>query len=234
MPIWANTPGMRLGADPAVDRGDGAEPALAGPLRAVIGARAAGEETGTRQLLDAHGETHVDLTGLDRHDRGPQRGGTRGACVGDVVDGDAGLADLLLQFLADAAAPIRFPAAKMPMSAIVTPPSASAPKIASAPRSTMSLSKCLPNLVMWIPRIQMSSLLLMVKPRFDQEGNCSSGISVQVCGEAAGLVAVRTGRAGEGSASRSRCGREPEQRSVRVEQRVRSAEPGAERATSTE
>ncbi len=31
-----------------------------------------------------------------------QRGGAGGAGVGDVVDGDAGLADLLLQLLADA------------------------------------------------------------------------------------------------------------------------------------
>ena len=44
------------------------------------------------------------------------------------------------------------------MSFIVTPPSARAPMAASAARSTMSLSGCLPNFVMWMPRIQMSSL----------------------------------------------------------------------------
>ena len=47
------------------------------------------------------------------------------------------------------------------MSSMVTPASASAPVAASAARSTMSLSGCLPNFVMWIPRIQMSSLALM-------------------------------------------------------------------------
>src|SRR4029079_7484870 len=53
--------------------------------------------------------------------------------------------------------PIKLPAARMPMSRIVTPPSASAPIAASLARSIVSLSGCLPNLVMWIPRIQMSS-----------------------------------------------------------------------------
>ena len=50
------------------------------------------------------------------------------------------------------------------MSFIVTPPSASAPIAASAARSTVSLSGCLPNLVMWIPRIQMSSLAICSAP----------------------------------------------------------------------
>src|SRR5215468_7049920 len=62
--------------------------------------------------------------------------------------------------------PNRLPAARIPMSFIVAPESASAPRAASAPRSTTSLSGCLPNLVMWIPRIQMSSLLLIVVLRF--------------------------------------------------------------------
>src|SRR5579875_2461597 len=44
-----------------------------------------------------------------------------------------------------------------PTSRIVTPPSANAPKTASEARSTVSLSGCFPNLVMWIPRTQMSS-----------------------------------------------------------------------------
>ena len=50
------------------------------------------------------------------------------------------------------------------MSFIDTPPSARAPRMASAARSTMSLSGCLPNFVMWIPRIQISSLALMSAP----------------------------------------------------------------------
>src|SRR5829696_5921083 len=40
-------------------------------------------------------------------------------------------------------------------------PSARTARIASAARSTVSLSGCLPNLVMWIPRIQTSPLALM-------------------------------------------------------------------------
>src|SRR4051812_598085 len=54
---------------------------------------------------------------------------------------------------------MRLPAARMPTSPIETPPSASAPMTASAARSTVSLSGCLPNLVIEIPRIQMSSLM---------------------------------------------------------------------------
>ena len=45
------------------------------------------------------------------------------------------------------------------MSFIVTPPSASAASAASDARSTVSLSGCLPNLVILIPRIQTSSLI---------------------------------------------------------------------------
>ncbi len=62
------------------------------------------EQAGAGELLDADGEAHVALAGLDRHDRRAQRGGAGGAGVGHVVDGDAGLADLLLELLADAAA----------------------------------------------------------------------------------------------------------------------------------
>ena len=57
---------------------------------------------------------------------------------------------------------MRLPAATTPMSCMVTPPSARAPRAASAARSTVSLSGCLPNLVMVIPRIQMSSALAMI------------------------------------------------------------------------
>src|ERR687891_434403 len=59
--------------------------------------------------------------------------------------------------------PMRLPAANTPMSRIVTPPSASAPIAASAARSTVSLSGCLPNLVMWIPRIQTSSFAMSLR-----------------------------------------------------------------------
>src|SRR5690606_10866274 len=59
-----------------------------------------------------------------------------------------------------AAASIRLPAASTPMSRIVTPASARAASAASDARSTASLSGCLPNLVMVIPRIQMSSAMV--------------------------------------------------------------------------
>ena len=91
-------PGHRVGADPAVGGRDRAEATLRGPRLAVgLGRAAAAEQTGAGQLLDADGEAHVALAGLDRHDRRAQRGRARGARVGDVVDGDPGLADLLLQ-----------------------------------------------------------------------------------------------------------------------------------------
>src|SRR5438132_8706849 len=60
-----------------------------------------------------------------------------------------------------APAPIRLPAASTPMSFIVTPASDSAPIAASAARSIVSLSGCLPNLVIWIPRIHTSSAAIL-------------------------------------------------------------------------
>src|SRR5688500_5572897 len=58
-----------------------------------------------------------------------------------------------------APAPMRLPAARMPMSRMVTPPSARAAMAASAARSTVSRSGCLPNFVMLMPRMKMSSLI---------------------------------------------------------------------------
>src|SRR5262245_29118450 len=58
-----------------------------------------------------------------------------------------------------ALAAMRLPAARTPMSFIVTPPSARAASAASAARSTVSLSGRLPNLVMLMPRIQTSSAI---------------------------------------------------------------------------
>src|SRR3954462_5199122 len=55
---------------------------------------------------------------------------------------------------------IRLPAARTPTSFMLTPASARAPMVASAARSMVSLSGCFPNLVMWIPRIQTSSLAI--------------------------------------------------------------------------
>ena len=72
--------------------------------RVLLGGAAAAEQARAGELLDTDREAHVGLARLDRHDRRAQRGRTGRARVGDVVDGDAGLADLLLQLLADAAA----------------------------------------------------------------------------------------------------------------------------------
>src|SRR5258706_4260849 len=55
--------------------------------------------------------------------------------------------------------PMRLPAASTPICFIVTPRSFNAPSAASAARSTLSLSGYLPNLVMWIPRIQTLSAI---------------------------------------------------------------------------
>src|SRR3954470_6485695 len=52
---------------------------------------------------------------------------------------------------------MRLPAASTPICFIVTPASFRAAMAASAARSTVSCSGCLPNLVMWIPRIQTLS-----------------------------------------------------------------------------
>src|SRR4030095_14019772 len=58
-----------------------------------------------------------------------------------------------------ALAAMRLPAASTPMSFMVTPPSARAPRAASDARSIVSLSGCLPNLVIVMPRIQTSSAM---------------------------------------------------------------------------
>src|SRR3954452_15616398 len=58
-----------------------------------------------------------------------------------------------------AAPPMRLPAARMPMSFMVTPASARAAMAAWAARSTVSRSGCLPNFVMLIPRMKTSSLI---------------------------------------------------------------------------
>src|SRR5437660_7232725 len=62
-------------------------------------------------------------------------------------------------------APMRLPAASTPICFMLTPPSRRALRAASAARSTVSLSACLPNFVMWIPRIHTSSLAIAIPPR---------------------------------------------------------------------
>src|SRR5437879_5390655 len=59
-----------------------------------------------------------------------------------------------------AAALMRWPAARTPMSFMVTPPSLSAPRAASDARSMVSLSGCFPNFVMSMPRMKTSSLAI--------------------------------------------------------------------------
>jgi hypothetical protein len=114
-----------------------------------LGSPAATQQAGAGQFLDPDGQAHVALAGLDRHDGGPQGGGPGGAGVGDVVDRDARLADLLLQLLADSAPwPMRLPAARTPMSRTDTWASDIAAMAASAARSTVSRFGCFPNLVM--------------------------------------------------------------------------------------
>src|SRR2546430_774743 len=86
--------------------------------------------------------------------------------------------------------PIRLPNARIPMSFIATPPSFSAARAASAARSTVSSSGCLPNLVMWIPRIQTSpvamvSLLLLVRR---ENAICSGRLEAESDGLGACLV----------------------------------------------
>ncbi len=68
----------------------------------VLLAGSTGEQAGPGELLDTEGEPHVGLARLDRHARHPERGGPGRAGVGHVVDRDAGLAELLLDLLADA------------------------------------------------------------------------------------------------------------------------------------
>src|SRR5256885_433610 len=58
--------------------------------------------------------------------------------------------------------PTRLPYPSTPMSFIATPPSCRAPMAASAARSTASRLGCLPNFVMVMPRIQMSSVAIVV------------------------------------------------------------------------
>src|SRR4051812_31081271 len=65
----------------------------------------------------------------------------------------------------------------MPMSFIVTPPSASALRVASAARSMASLSVCLPNLVIEIPRIHTSSDIACLQG-FEAEANCLCAFTV--------------------------------------------------------
>src|SRR5579883_626023 len=93
-----------------------------------------------------------------------------------------------------AAAAMRFPAARTPMSLMVTWASERAPRAASAARSTVSLSGCFPNLVMWIPRIQTSSLTCrssLPAPRRSRLDRWASGRRLEAKPDGLGPLRVR-------------------------------------------
>src|SRR5271154_2406102 len=77
--------------------------------------------------------------------------------------------------------PMRLPAPMMPMSFMVTPPSASEPWTACAARSVVSRSGCFPNLVMWIPRTHTSSdadAIVLTSQGFETEADCLGAVVV--------------------------------------------------------
>src|SRR5271168_452327 len=79
------------------------------------------------------------------------------------------------------APPMRLPAPMMPMSFMVTPPSASAPWTACEARSVVSRSGCFPNLVMWIPRTHTSSdadAIVLTSQGFETEADCLGAVVV--------------------------------------------------------
>ena len=88
-------------AEDALDRADGAIPAR-GLVRLVLPGRRGTEQAELAHLLQADGQPDAGLAGLDGHRRDAERGRAGRAGIRDVVDRDAGLADLLLDPLPDA------------------------------------------------------------------------------------------------------------------------------------
>src|ERR1700735_2263102 len=79
------------------------------------------------------------------------------------------------------APPMRLPAPMMPMSFMVTPPSARAPWTACDARSVVSRSGCFPNFVMWMPRIHTSSdadAIVLTSQGFETEAHCLGAVVV--------------------------------------------------------
>ena len=87
----------RFGADSTIDRAHRTEAAVALPL-VIVGfcSTPCSEQSGSSEFFDTDRKAHVDLASLDRHDGGAESGGTRCACIRDVVGGDTGLTNLLL------------------------------------------------------------------------------------------------------------------------------------------
>src|SRR3712207_1996875 len=96
--------------------------------------------------------------------------------------------------------PIRLPAAMICMSFMETPPSASAPMAASDARSTTSLSACLPNFVIVIPRIHTFSAIVFssrfgsVRVGFGSVSGTSGGLEAEA--DRLGAVVVGAHRVG--------------------------------------
>ena len=96
--------GHHVGAETPLDADDGAEAALAlEDLLVGAGSAIGTEHAHLAHLLDADRQAHLGLAGLDRHHHRADRRRPRCAGVGHVVHGNAGLAELLLETLADAA-----------------------------------------------------------------------------------------------------------------------------------
>ena len=91
-----------FGADATVDRNHRPVATGGGEGPRVLFAAASRQQSGSRELLHAEGQAHIGLARLDGHTGDAQSGGPGGTGVGHVVDGDAGLADLLLELLPDA------------------------------------------------------------------------------------------------------------------------------------
>src|SRR5712672_1817079 len=81
------------------------------------------------------------------------------------------------------------------MSDMVRPASESAPVAASAARSTVSRSGCLPNLVIRMPRIQISSLALIVAAP-SSVGDSWSGRRLEAEADRLGALGVGADRVG--------------------------------------
>src|ERR1700729_2766585 len=79
------------------------------------------------------------------------------------------------------APPMRLPAPMMPMSFMVTPPSARAPWTACDARSVVSRSGRFPNLVMWMPRTHTSSdadAMCLTSQGFETAADCHGAVVV--------------------------------------------------------
>ena len=175
MPIWAKTPGMvwvpmrpSVGAT-APTRPDGVQFGFSLPS-APPASRPAPESFSTPKARPMSASPALTAMIADA-----QGGGSGGAGVGDVVDRDAGLADLLLQLLTDAGRGAHEVAGADDADVLHGHAGiAERAEHGLGRQVDGSLSGCLPNFVMWIPRIQTSSLMadpFALIQRADQAGS---------------------------------------------------------------